>query len=369
MIYFTVYLAVMVIMSASSKENSLSSFQSSSLDICIIDHDESRASAALTDYLSSRHNRVTLRRTDKEYLQDCLFYEKINYVLTIPDGFEEKLLSGKTQHLTESAKQKDSAKGYFADQQIDQYLNSVYLYLCGGYDIADAIDKTNASISSLEEVTLVQFEETGEAKNNTMFYFFQYIPYIMLLLILMGMAPILITFNQPDLHKRMECSALSLRSRTIQISLACIAFCLTAWILFMAAAAIIFGPAMLFCKTGMLCILNSLVYALIATAITLLISSFSPPPNVLNMIGNAISLGMSFLCGVFVPQSYLSSNVLAVSRFLPAYWYVRINNMLAGFSDETLSMDTYWLCIGVQFGFLAAIFALYLVISRQNRQE
>ena len=90
--------------------------------------------------------------------------------------------------------------------------------------------------------------------------------------------------------------------------------------------------------------------------------------NALNMVANVIGLGMSFLCGIFVPQWYLGDAVISASRFLPAYWYVRINNMLSGFSDEALSMDTYRMCIGVEVLFLAAIFAVYLAINRQREK-
>ena len=43
----------------------------------------------------------------------------------------------------------------------------------------------------------------------------------------------------------------------------------------------------------------------------------------------------------------LSGSVLAVGRFLPAYWYIRANNMLAGFGKEVFDLSFYWKCIGI----------------------
>ena len=85
------------------------------------------------------------------------------------------------------------------------------------------------------------------------------------------------------------------------------------------------------------------------------------------MLAHIVGLSMSFLCGVFVPQSMLSGSVLAVGRFLPAYWYIRANNMLAGFGKEVFDLGFYWKCIGIQFLFAAAMFALTAVAARQRK--
>lgn len=370
LIYLIAYFIIAFLMSSTAEKTSLSSFVASSLDLCIIDEDHSRASKALTDYLDSSHNLVKLRSTDAQSLQDNLFYGRIDYVLTIPEGFEENLAAGKYDNLVTSSKQNNSTDGYFADQQVDQYLNSLSLYLTSGYHLEEAIEKTNSAISHTEEVTIRHFQTKQTAQSDTtMFYFFQYMPYIMLLLIIMGITPVLVTFNQTDLSNRMNCSALSFGARNVQISLGCVAYTVTIWLLFMIAAGLIYGPAQLFANSGLSCVLNSFVFSLIAAAVSLLISAFSPSLNALNMICNVVALGMSFLCGVFVPLSYLSDQVVMVSRFLPGYWYIRINNMLGGFSKEPVSMDTYWMCIGIQLIFFAAIFVLYLVVSDQKRKS
>ena len=85
------------------------------------------------------------------------------------------------------------------------------------------------------------------------------------------------------------------------------------------------------------------------------------------MIANVVGLGMSFLCGIFVPQAILSDNLLQVSRFLPAYWYVRITNMFGSYSAEPFSMNFYWKAIGIQLLFFVAIFAIYLVANKQHK--
>ena len=87
-----------------------------------------------------------------------------------------------------------------------------------------------------------------------------------------------------------------------------------------------------------------------------------------SVIRNLLGLGMAFLGGVFVPQNMLSDEVLAVARFLPTYWYVRANNMLAGFSTEIFDMHLYWNAIGIQLLFALTAFALTLVASKLKHQ-
>ena len=78
---------------------------------------------------------------------------------------------------------------------------------------------------------------------------------------------------------------------------------------------------------------------------------------------------MSFLCGSFVPQSILPDSVLSAARFLPAYWYIRANNMLAGFGSEVFDNNFYWQCVGIQMLFAVAVFTLVPVAMRQRRRR
>ena len=123
--YFVVFFVLIVAMSFQADSSSSKQFRVSSVDICLIDEDQSVASQALCDYLGSIHHRVTLDSYDRESLQDNLYYYQIGYIVKIPSGFEERLQSGDYKNLIETSKRHDSASGYFVDRQIDAYLNSV----------------------------------------------------------------------------------------------------------------------------------------------------------------------------------------------------------------------------------------------------
>lgn len=367
-VYLIVFLVLAVLMSLVSDSDNSSRFEISSVDICVIDEDQSTASLALYDYLCTMHTPVTFDSYDNETLQDNLYYQNISYVLRIPEGFEEDLLSGGTNALPETAKRQDSASGYFVDQQIDNYIRALSLCITVGAGIDEAVRSVNDAIAESPEVTSVQFDEKSSGEKTQMYYFFQYLPYVVIMILLEGFSPILITFNRKDLGDRINCSSLDIHAKNVQIGLGCITYSLMIWITFIVLAVVMYGPTRIFSKNGLLCILNSFVFILIATAIALIIGSFVLNNNILSMIANVLGLGMSFLCGIFVPQYLLGEKVLMFSRFLPAYWNVRITCMLAGFSDEPLSMDTYWMCMGVQLLFFAAIFCIYLAFSRQKKR-
>jgi ABC-2 type transport system permease protein len=115
--------------------------------------------------------------------------------------------------------------------------------------------------------------------------------------------------------------------------------------------------------------LNGFVYLIFATMLTILISVIAPGNKAVDMIANVISLGMSFVCGVFVPQSLLSGTVLNIGKFLPAYWYVRANNMLAGSSGEIFGMGKYMTCIGIELAFSIAMFCVTLLVAKTKRSS
>ena len=306
LIYLGVYAVITLLLSALSQDSINENFKASQRSIAITDEDNTDASRALCDYLASIHQVTTPEPGEDTALLDAIYYRTLNYAMVIPEGFEDRVLAGETKDLVSSLTIPGSSSSQYVDNQITQYVQALQLYLAGGDTIAEAIDHTDHTISDLPKVSVTSFQMSDADTNSMVFYFFQYLPYIFLAILFAGMAPILVT-------------------------------------------------------------LNSLAFLLFTTALSLLISTFSPDDNVLNMLANIVGLSMSFLCGVFVPQSMLSGSVLAVGRFLPAYWYIRANNMLAGFGKEVFDLGFYWKCIGIQLLFAAAMFALTAVAAKQRR--
>ncbi len=108
-----------------------------------------------------------------------------------------------------------------------------------------------------------------------------------------------------------------------------------------------------------------------ASAIAILTSSFSPSSTGVNVIANIVGLGMSFLCGIFVPQSLLGNGVLKIGKFLPAYWYVKANDMIyfSGDVGESFSLSKIFEYIGIQMVFVVVLFVLVMLIMKAKHDK
>ena len=367
MIYFVIYGAITFLMSESYQSTMDANFQSRSLNICVIDEDGSQASKSLTNYLDSLHELTELEN-DPEVLQDYLYYRYISYVLTIPAGFEEKLLEGETDHLLLNVKVPGSTTGAFVDQQIDLYLRTIQIYLAGGYTLEAAVHETDSSLAEAVPVNNLVFETESLSTPKSVFFFYRYLPYIFIVLLFVGLAPIVVIFNKKDLRERTFCSSLHLNNRNLQLALGCVVYALVVWAAFLLLGTAAYGRAM-FTANALYAMLNSFIFLLISAGLTMFISIFTPNDNVANMLANIIGLGMSFLCGVFVEPSLLSEGVLKIARFLPAYWYIKANDMASGLSTQAFDISLYWEAIGIQLLFAVAIFAAALAASRIRRQK
>lgn len=370
LLYYIIFTVIVIALSKIGASDHETSFTATKADICIMDEDDSTASHALSDYLFSIHNPVTLKDTDTMTLQDALYYQEVDYILTIPEGFEEQLTASDAKDFLQISMRKDSSNGYFVDQQVNEYLSSVRLFMAGGFSLSEAVTKSAEALSEGNDTSILNIEEDNvKGTQIGLTYFFQYLPYVLINMLLLGMTPILITFNQKDLGARISCSSLSLKSKNTQITLGCIVFCLFVWLLFILTALFIYGADSLFSVNGLRSLLNSIMVLLFSVALSLLISTFSLKAQSLSMIANVVSLGLCFLSGIFVPQYLLGKGVLAIAHFLPTYWYVRINSMLGGMSDEILTTGKYWRFIGIQFGFFVAVFCIYLVSSKYQKRS
>ena len=109
-------------------------------------------------------------------------------------------------------------------------------------------------------------------------------------------------------------------------------------------------------------VLNSFIFTAVIGAIALLICEFSPSDMVVKLLNQVIGLGMCFTSGVFIPQSLLSDKVITAARFLPAFWYVKVNNMLSG-ADAYDGKDVAQ-CMLIEVGFAVTFLLAALVVHR-----
>ena len=184
-------------------------------------------------------------------------------------------------------------------------------------------------------------------------------------MLIVTLCPVILTLNRKGVRERTMCSSLTSANYSRQTALGASILVFSIWLLFMIVA-IIWGKS-LSVKFWLAC-LNSFVYIIAAAGIAMIIAQFDLSDNGITAISNIIGLGMSFLCGVFVPQELLTGGVLAVGRLFPAYWYTKANNMLFGMSGGVFSTKEYLICIGIEVLFAVAFFAVAALLVKQKRE-
>lgn len=371
LIYAFIFIVILIAMSRLGSQSTNDRFKADKVSFAVIDNDNTAASHALLDYLQDKHTLVELDDYSNEKLQDAMYYEKIQYLLIIPEGYEEKLMNNDTENILSHSMRTDSAKGYFFNQDVDAYLDCLKLYLTADFSLDEALDAAKDSLATVSEsaVSSVSFDAKSDMLPTGMAYYFQYLSYMLLSGIVIAVSPILISFHRQNLQERLACSSTTPRKQGLAIGLGCITYCLAVWLIFMLIAVFMYKPANIFSESGLMLMLNSLIYTLCVALVTLIIGSFNLEANALNLISNILGLGASFLCGVFVPMWYLSDKVLMFSQFLPTYWYMKNLNMISGASGEAFSKATYFNYLGIEFLFIPALLAVFLLANTQRRKK
>ena len=166
--------------------------------------------------------------------------------------------------------------------------------------------------------------------------------------------------NNKDIRYRTNCSCMNSSKYTFQLIFGSGLFVISVWFLLIIIGAVLNKE--MYTGRAWYAVFNSFIFSLVVTAMAVFVASFEPKENVLNIITQVLSIGMSFLCGIFIPMEVLSDKVLSVARFLPAYWYVKANNMIADI--EPFSRGDVLLCFIVAAGFALMLIMITLLVRK-----
>lgn len=365
MMYLIIFLVITVIMTMNIKDTQVTSFSATSLDVAVVDRDHTTFSEALRDYIGKNHT-VRELKDEKESLQESLYYRDVDYILIIPEGFANKLEQGQTEDLIENVKVPDSFSGIFVDNQVNTYVKALKTYIDAGFTDEEAVQQSLDAVNQSTKVNMVNAaKEDGKP---TEYYYYEFLPYVFVCILIIGLGPILMTYKQKDLAARNKASAMSLKSLNLQLAAGSIVFGILVWLAFIVGSIVIIGPEVVFCTTGLLRILNAFIFMLVSMSIAILLSNLLTSLNALNLVSNVIGLGMSFVCGIFVPRDVLASGVVTASKFLPAYWYVDAAEYIQNYKTSP-ELSTILVDYGVQILFAVALFAIAMVISKIKVKE
>ena len=199
-------------------------------------------------------------------------------------------------------------------------------------------------------------------------YYFAYCAYALLAMVMTGVSSIMMSFNRPDLYLRNLCAPLPGTSMSLQLAAGHAVFALGCWDILVVGSFVLHGESLVLSGLAGLYSLNTLAFAAVSACIGFLVGGSVKSNGAQAGAINVITLGMTFLCGVFVPQSIMSKSVLSFGRFLPTYWFIRANDAIGEISSFTAdSLRPIYGSILIQLGFAVAIFSVTLLLSRERR--
>jgi ABC-2 type transport system permease protein len=128
-----------------------------------------------------------------------------------------------------------------------------------------------------------------------------------------------------------------------------------------------FGHAAMNPGILLLC-LNALIFTIVCLSIGFLAGKYIKSGVAQSAFTNVVSLGVSFISGVFVEQELLGDTVLKIASFTPGYWYVRAVSAIRNLSAYSLGNITpVFYDMLIQLGFAAAFVIIALVSAKQKR--
>ena len=365
--YFSIFIVIAVMITHNQRGAERELFERTSVPVSVIDEDRSVTSDALTAFLSES-NEVVFSDGDETELTRGLYYREIGYILTIPAGFGEGLLSDDpAQARLDVVKLPGSAAGYYLDADIEQFLTRYRAYLAAGFSPEEAGKKTLALKGSEKEVTIAQGAyDYGNMPEWT--YTFNYMPYLYLSVLIYCVSFVLKSFRDKHVEDRLRACPVPARTQALQGFLAFSVVFAGVWLISLLIPLISRGTGFYTSPHRGWIILNTFVFLLVAGSIAFLIGNLARSEIMITALTNVVGLGMCFLGGVFVSLDVLNENVQRFSRFLPTWWYVRAGNLL-GMRTGASSAGDYRLVaesLLVQAAFAAAVFAVSLFLVRRR---
>ncbi|KNZ40242.1 ABC transporter permease [Acetobacterium bakii] len=369
MIYLVVFMVLALLLSSSYNPPQDTDFTKVKVNIAFINDDiDSPLVAGLQTYLGENANLVAIP-DDTQKLQDALFFRDVEYILRVPVGFTDAMLSGSAVQL-EKTTVPDSTSNIYMDLLINKYLNTANTYTTylPGLSQTDLVAHLQEDLANATEVTMIS-SGTHSAYAEKSGYYFNYLSYSLFAILILGICSVMLVFNNTDLKRRNLVSPLRSANMNFQMILGNLSFAVITWLVLISASFVMYGSFM-FTATGRLLLLNSFVFTLAALSISYLIGNLVKSRGAMSAVANVFALGTSFISGVFVPQALLGDNVLTIASFTPTYWYVKANNEItAAVNFNAASLTSIFTSMIVILGFAVAVLAVTLVLIKQRRLD
>lgn len=372
--YSIVFLTIFILFTTFSGNMSseASVYKQQKVDIAIVNNDQSELSKELVKQLK-KNNNVNDDFQSTDDMKDALFFATINAIVVIPKHFQQDFEAGKTQTIQMQLRPYD-ASGVLIKQKLNTFLDAVKNYRAIEQDLSyqEAAALVSQDLDEKAEITFLKEENTQDEDMMRNLYY-NFLSYVLFSVIVMTLGTAMHSIYHSEMLKRVLISPVNSSAMNMRLVFANVSFGAGLWAFFTLVILVTHGDNMMN-GTGLLSIINSLIFALLCICFAFLamaiVSNKKNARNKLNMITNIFGLCGAFLGGAFLPQRFIPSNILMISKFLPNYWYIKLNDSIAALTDITSdTMQLAFQSFAIQLLFAVAFLALGLVIMKNKRSQ
>lgn len=364
LLYFGIFVGITFMIQSSTPKTDSKSFLKSSVKITVIDQDGNELAKGLTDYLGKNNELVTFD-DDKDVLRDALYYRKTSFIIYIPADFENKCLNGNEEIGITSVP--GSYTESLISYQIDSFLNQVQTFKSCGYNTSDAITKTIA-LQEIHPDVSIQDGSNSEIPGYT--YAFRYMPYLFLATLCCAIGMLLVIFREENVKERIACAPVSSARRTLEMIMALGIISLCLWVVSLVITLLECKGTILSDPNMIYYIANSFFLLLTCLSIAVITGTLVKKASIITNVATTVSLGLSFLCGAFVPLGMMGAGVKKVVQVLPVYWFENSNDLLGNYQVLTGSMkNTIYLGFIIQSVFAFACICIAMFINKLQDEK
>jgi len=362
-ILYTAFLLAFGISNMRTSEQSMS-FSAEKPDILIINNDEeSIVTKNFVEYLN-KSCKVKDIEQEEELINDALFYREVNYIIEIPENYGQEFLGGKNPEI--KIKSTGDYAAAYAEMIVTRYMQVANIYQKSITDETELINKINEVLDDEVDIEMMSKLNTTALQRTTYYYNFASYSLLACLVFIIGL--IINSFNEEKIRKRIIISSTNYKkhNRILFLSNCCYAFIV--WLFYVGISFVILKETM-FTQAGLIYIINSFVFTITVTALSFLVANLVGNREALTGVSNVISLGSSFLCGAFVPMSWLPDIVLKIAHILPTYYYISNNESLV--TLENINLDTtkpIIINMAIMIGFAIVFVVLSNIVAKKKRK-
>ncbi len=378
LLYFGITIGIVMLLNGIYADNESKKATLDKYDIYVENQDDSEYADAVVEFLKKSH-KVKDKKLEEDQIKDLLYYEQIVSYIRIPKGFGDTFeKTGENQII--NTYDDSMPVGLYISLQLDNYLNALRGYTEQGLSIPEASEKTEESLDITKYVSIdaVEKQKYGTLKGN-----FNYLPFGILSILIMGVFPAIVAFNKGEKRNRIQVSSMTPGKRNFWIFFGGATFSMIILVVLILVASFMNGgsgavpgnvdggassdvSSFLFTESWWLAVTNAFVFTLV---VAMMISMLANIPFLASAsasaFSNIIGLGFSFLGGTFVPLSILGDGVQKVARFLPNYWYsTAVNRIFSGGGFEDV-----WDCYVIQLAFGLVCLFVGLAASRVTAER